>query len=387
MALLLTPRIVGLIILAASVALAGMTALRDPRAPGLSFAVLGWGMVAAAVAIGLSIRTAPPEPMPARLARIRGAHDAAIGKLQSAAASAGVDDLTSCLREGLVTLDEEIIPALRQLMARETEYTEHLTLYESGELPTPDPGVLQHLHTSHARQRQAIESSIQGLSTAEARLFSLAHQPPSPNVAGEVDLWLRELASIHRSLAEALRSPNNAVPPLVSEVQPAPPTELDSALQRPSLTDEDRERFTKVVQQALHHLNKPSALAHCELVGHLRRTIEATRASWSTGPLSEATPLEEAQALRAVLNSAMDRLRPAGDAESTAPQYQILHREYREGMQTSHIATRLSVSSATLFRWRADAVKAIAEDLLKREEALAAVETPPGRDRSFGTAG
>jgi hypothetical protein len=376
MSLVFTPRTVALVILTASLTLAGVMALRDPRAPALAFAVLGWGTLACAVAMGIGPRSQGEvvEHIPPRLVPIRAAHAAVIAQLQSRATAHGYAELVSLLRDGLATLNEEIIPALRQLMAREDDYTKHFGLYESGELPTPDPGVLEHLRTSHMRQREAIESSIRRLVSAEARLFPSIHQLPDPNVRTEVEVWLQELETIHRSLADALRTPGNVEPSLPADIQPVPA--VDPA------TGQDRERIAGLVQQALHHLNKPSALARCELIHYLERTIEATRASWSTGPLPEATPLEQAQALRAVLNGAIDRLKNAGDADSPAPQYQILHREYREGMQTSHIATRLSIAPSTLFRWRAEAVKAIAEDLWTREEALATKPPPLAGSRS-----
>src|SRR4051812_38165737 len=105
MALLLTPSLVGLAILSASIALAGMTALRDPRAPTLSIALLGWGIVAVAAAIGLSPRAASAQQIPAGLARLRAVHRAAIVKRESATASSGDPSVSSRLREGLATLD------------------------------------------------------------------------------------------------------------------------------------------------------------------------------------------------------------------------------------------------------------------------------------------
>ena len=78
-------------------------------------------------------------------------------------------------------------------------------------------------------------------------------------------------------------------------------------------------------------------------------------------------------ALRAALVDAIDRLKPAQGAESGEQtlHYAILHDEYVLGHSTVRIMTRRSISESTLHRYRREAIRAVAQDLETREEALA----------------
>lgn len=134
----------------------------------------------------------------------------------------------------------------------------------------------------------------------------------------------------------------------------------------------DSEDFPRLVQEALRHLNNPSALSNCELPGRLPGTLAPNRSQFrGHGGPSEPTPLEKAQALREVLIAAIDRLRPSGETiGSVAPQalqYHILHEAYVQRKPTSYIMTRYSISESTLHRNRRDAVSAVARHLQAQE--------------------
>jgi hypothetical protein len=135
----------------------------------------------------------------------------------------------------------------------------------------------------------------------------------------------------------------------------------------------ETKRLTSLVQKALQNMNNSSALAKCQLIPELPRTLAAIRGSWSTDRHHEPTPLEDAQALREALGTAIEHLKPSRE-------YEILHHEYELGMQTSAIMNRLAISEATFHHWRRSAIEAVAGELRMQEGALAAA--PPEVDRS-----
>jgi hypothetical protein len=129
----------------------------------------------------------------------------------------------------------------------------------------------------------------------------------------------------------------------------------------------------RLVGQALRDLDKTGRLAQSELITLLPRTLAATRASKSTGN-NPATPEEQAHALAEVLNTAVDRLKPYDAGRPSEKRqdahYKILHEEYRLGMPPTQIMVRLEVTDATFFRWRNEAVSAVARELMAREDRL-----------------
>ena len=134
----------GLVVLCASLALAILVAARGfpSLIPG---AVLAWGLLAYAavafVAVRWPLRPSPPELQ--KLLAVRGAVAAAIRRRQRPGEPSGDPEISALLDQGLVHLDEEIAPALAQLLDGKNDLSDHLTLYETGKLPTPDPAVLE----------------------------------------------------------------------------------------------------------------------------------------------------------------------------------------------------------------------------------------------------
>jgi hypothetical protein len=131
------------------------------------------------------------------------------------------------------------------------------------------------------------------------------------------------------------------------------------------------EDVARLVSQALRDLDKTGRLAQSELIAVLPRSLAATRPSPSTanGP---PTPEEQAHALAKVLNTAIDRLNEAGRPTEKRQDihYKILDEEYRRGLSPTQIMVRLEVTDATFFRWRNEAVAAVARELLAREDRL-----------------
>lgn len=101
-------------------------------------------------------------------------------------------------------------------------------------------------------------------------------------------------------------------------------------------------------------------------------TLGAARLRWGSSQRTEPTPLKQAQALREVLCSAIDGLKPAsGVLRTSSPealQHSILYEEYVCGHSTASIMVRHSISETTFHRNRRQAISAVARELAKQED-------------------
>ena len=127
-----------------------------------------------------------------------------------------------------------------------------------------------------------------------------------------------------------------------------------------------------ITEHALRRLNNPAALSRSELATRIPRTLEgSTRESLGRG-LEEVTPLEKAQAVRSVLISGIERLKPLdGDVGIESPsalQYHILREEYVQGLQNKYIMLRHSISEGSFNRNRRQAIAILADDLRHQEQ-------------------
>src|SRR5262249_15999726 len=105
----------------------------------------------------------------------------------------------------------------------------------------------------------------------------------------------------------------------------------------------------------------------------LQHTL-AERVGHSDTPRGALTPLEQARALREILTSAIDRLKPNGlgnDRVASALQFNILYEEYFKGTPNKQIMRRLDLSEGTFHRQRRAGIRILAEDLAIREARLA----------------
>jgi hypothetical protein len=146
------------------------------------------------------------------------------------------------------------------------------------------------------------------------------------------------------------------------------------------------ERRVKLTEQALRRLNNPAALGRTELAERIPTTLDgATRETMGRG-LQDVTPLERAQALRSVLVSGIERLKPidddVGPESPAALQYNILREEYLQGLLNKQIMVRHSISEGTFNRNRRQAIAMLAEEIERQEQLLV-------RDRAaaFGGSG
>ena len=86
------------------------------------------------------------------------------------------------------------------------------------------------------------------------------------------------------------------------------------------------------------------------------------------------TPLEQAQALREALVSAIERLMPSAEVARPgtpgALQYHILNEQCVQKRPISYITVRHNIGESTFHRNRREAVSAVAHDLQTQEEQL-----------------
>jgi hypothetical protein len=133
------------------------------------------------------------------------------------------------------------------------------------------------------------------------------------------------------------------------------------------------EHDAQLVEEALRRMNDVDALARCRLIARLPHTL-IDGASSSGGMRSAVSPLERARALREILASAVERLKPDGlvsQREAPGLQYQILHEEYVKGIPNKQIMRRLDLSEGTFHRQRRAGIRILTEDLAIREARLA----------------
>jgi len=145
------------------------------------------------------------------------------------------------------------------------------------------------------------------------------------------------------------------------------------------------DELVPLIEQALRTLNRPGALSSCALIAHLPYSMAAAHAARTDSQLGELTPLEQARALRRLVNDAIQQLN-SGAADSVVGcgpdtlQFQILAKEYLQELPTRAIALRHSISESTLYRYRREAIQILARELQWQEESLARRLAAPARN-------
>ncbi|MBI2863849.1 MAG: hypothetical protein HYX94_04730 [Chloroflexi bacterium] len=373
----------GFLLLVASLLLAG--GLRF--LPGLerwsnqALWLLLWGFLAYAISVLAVLRTRPEpsEPELRQLAAIRRNMEARLAERRAAERSGGQTELTRILSEAIVQLEKQVAPALSQLLERRKTLSRYLFRIEQGSLPMPGGDVLERLRAIHARQQAAIEECVQQAANAAGTLVALLQEGDDASIAGQARVWAKDLLTLYDAIAEVLRGERgeDAIGELIEQSSPetAGPAEPIVPSQRGlNSGGNPPDDFSRLVQEALRRLNEPSALSKCEIIERIPKTLAAACARREGGQTGTATPLRQSQALREVLASAIEGLKPAGGAtRSSSPdalQYNILHEEYVRGMSTASIMVRHSISETTFHRNRRQAIAAVAREVLQHEELL-----------------
>ncbi len=343
--------------------------------------VLAWGLLAYAATV-IALRRSPAGmsgPELRKLQSIRRAMEARLAERRAAEGSKRPSELTRILSEAIRQLDEQVEPALYQLLERQRVLSGYLLGIEKGSLPEPGRDVLERLRAIHARQRAATEECVQQAANAAGTLVALLQEGDDARIAGQARTWAKDLLTLYDAIAGVLRGEREEeeIGELIEQSGTEGPGLARALRLSPGETGGNGaspDGFPRLVQDALRHLNDPSTLSRCELIGRLPDSLVATRARCGDAQGADSTPLRQSQALREVLCDALEGLKPAiGDPRRGSPkalQYHILYEEYVRGMSTASIMVRHGISESTFHRQRREAISAIARELRKQEELL-----------------
>jgi hypothetical protein len=304
---------------------------------------------------------------------------------------------TDILSEAIERIDDDIEPALRELLIRHSSVSRHLRLYERGSLPLPDNEIVERLRAIERRHRAAIDGSVRQASNAEAALLALLEEGHQGDVVERARGWTDELLLLHDTLVSAL-SGDCPVEPPETTIERDPDSGVTLSGDDPPLAEyRVTRRHTSTstaelachVEEGLRALNNLGALACCDLINDLPYTLAVAREGGGRR-LDEPTPLEEAQTLHGLLRAAIDRLKPAAGPNSTdgarSLGHEILVEEYVLRRSTRSIMARHFISESTLHRHRNAAIRALANDLLSHERHLASGRTNGSATSAAGAA-
>lgn len=339
------------------------------RAPWLLLS--GLLTYAAAVLVVHRLKPAePPAPELRQLEKIRRLIAGHLAEQQSTNQPNHGSELADVLADAVHHINEQLEPTLRELVHRERVLGQFLVKYERGQLPMPEPALLDRFRTIHARQRAAVEQCVQQAANASATLVLILQAGDDTLIADRARGWAGDLLVLHDALEEVLHGEE---PMSGGEQAPSTHENLGIASSNgvvhlePGPSDgtaHPTDGLVHEVDQALRRLNNLAALSECALIARLPRTLSATARS--------AAPLEQAQVLREVLVAAVERLKPpdlalGGDGVADSLQYQILREEYILERPTRQILVRHAVSESTFHRYRRNAIEVLARDLAAHE--------------------
>ena len=188
-----------------------MLAVAVKAVPGLEqwssraplFLILGFLAYSAVVAV--DVWTFPSPPL-LTMARIRQAMAAWLSSTQMAGRNGVGRAVINIVAEGIGQMDREIVPALGQLVARNQALDQHLGRYRKGELPPPDPLIIERLQSIFGHQRVAIDACIQQAANAEASLVALTQENDEATLSRMARMWADDLQDIRDALIDAFRS-------------------------------------------------------------------------------------------------------------------------------------------------------------------------------------
>ncbi len=145
-------------------------------------------------------------------------------------------DLILILTRSIDHVDSQVTPTVQQVLERHNTLTARLAQYERGEIPVPEPGVLDRLRDIHARQASAIEQCLQQTSNAAAALVALHQDGNYAGFAAQTRNWAEGLLKQYDIIAETLRDQARQ-----SELSVATPTPSRAAVARVAVDDRDQE--------------------------------------------------------------------------------------------------------------------------------------------------
>ena len=162
---------------------------------------------------------------------------------------------------------------------------------------------------------------------------------------------------------------------LAATARSAPLTpDLDALLAtaQAEIVEISADHLVRLTEEALRRINRPGALAQCDLIGRLPHSLDASRARATAATPTAATPLDQAKRLRELLTTAIERMKPVDRSAVAALQYLILREEYVLDLPNKQIISRHGISEGTFHRQRREAIAVLSQELRQQEEFLAA---------------
>ena len=283
--------------------------------------------------------------------------------------------LAQALTDAIRHLDDQLVPALTQLVERRANVQRELRRYERNELQAPDPALLERLRRLHDRLQTAIDDCVQQAANAYAMLVALLQEGGDESVARRARAWSEGLTGLYDSLVDVLRGADD---PLRADAGADRSTSegMGAEAASPVSTDQptDDATFRRQVEDALNDVRDLGRLAECELVARLPRTIGAICKERRNGHGGDPTSLEQAQAMSDVLRAAIERLHPADapearDASDRVMASEVLADRYLRGLSPRQIMSRRNISESTVHRYRREGIRVVAREL-REQEAL-----------------
>ena len=179
----------------------------------------------------------------------------------------------------------------------------------------------------------------------------------------ESELFQQYLHRIEQSLDD-LATLNEILAALEGLLQISPPQrdgEYRPGPQPKSITLPDREELTELVHIALRDYWGGPGMAKSRLMD-----LQVVQSAMQTTD----NPIN---ALRNVLQQAVEGLRPSSERAMTSPewtQYNIVELRYLEGRKVSDVARRMNISEADLYRKQRRAIETITDTLLRMESSV-----------------
>lgn len=329
--------------------------------------VLWWGLLVYALAIAAAhlLRRDATDPDLRAIHAIRRRILGQLSHYLTGGRRPGQEAVAQVRSQVRMSFDEEIMPAFGLLVEWKNDLRGELKRIQVGKSAPPSPEFAARVRALFEARESAVQEAVNIATRADAELYALLGELERGGPIDVLGGWKQALDRLQQCFVSPPspgEAPQEPVPVELSASGPA-----DSEATAP-------EDMTRIVSQALRDLNKTVRLQRSDLIQLLPRTLGAARGRWAPRNEHVPTPEEQAHALADVLNAAIDRLGPQDGSDLVRTRqdvhYKILHEEYRLGMSTAHIMLRLNVGDAQFFRWRHEAVSAVAADLLGREEHL-----------------
>jgi hypothetical protein len=353
-----------LLSLGLAVAMVLIDALEEAR--GWAPVVVGigvFGYLVSAVAVSVT-RPTPRSPEMRRLDSVRRMIKSKFNE-RKGSEKRPYSPLTRTLGEAHSHLDRRIMPAIEELLEKQKQLAFDLKSFEDGTVDTPDAGQLERLKRMHSRRKATIEECVQQASNSASTLIEMLQTDQSDTVAIEAAAWARRILDTYEAIELVMRGAEEREDGDDETEISEPLAGAASVLTAKSLYDP--------LQRTLRRLNPATNLIDCELMGMLPCLVQSHCIDGNSTPDGSSftpTPIEKAQAVRAVIVEAIETMRPQTQVSISDPvamHYVILNEQYIIGRSVAHIIVRLSIAETAYYRHRRKAIEVLATELVEME--------------------